>query len=37
VVTSYDSGNGCPNNQNSVLWFSHPDGSPDGGNAVLGW
>jgi hypothetical protein len=37
VVTSYDSGTGCRNNQNSVFWFSHPDGSPDSGNAVLGW
>lgn len=37
VVTGYDSGNGCPNNQNSVFWFSHPDGSPDSGNAMLGW
>jgi hypothetical protein len=37
VVTSYDSGNGCRNNQNSVFWFSHLDGSPDSGNAMLGW
>jgi hypothetical protein len=37
VVTSYSSGNGCRDQQNSVFWFSHPDGSPDNGNAVLGW
>ncbi|MFC5581521.1 peptide-N4-asparagine amidase [Rhodanobacter terrae] len=37
VVTGYASGSGCRNNQNSVSWFSHPDGSPDSGNAVLGW
>ncbi|WP_254427178.1 peptide-N4-asparagine amidase [Rhodanobacter sp. C01] len=37
VVTSYDSGKGCPDQQNRVYWFSHPDGSPDTGNAMLGW
>jgi len=38
VVSSYDSGNGCPDQQNRVFWFTHPDGSPDDGNAaVLGW
>ncbi|MEO8809028.1 MAG: peptide-N4-asparagine amidase [Rhodanobacter sp.] len=37
VVTSYDSGKGCPDGQNRVYWFSHPDGSPENSNAVLGW
>jgi hypothetical protein len=37
VVSSYDSGKGCPDQQNRVFWFTHPDGSPDFGNAVLGW
>ena len=37
VVTSYDSGKGCPDGQNRVYWFSHPDGSPQNSNAVLGW
>lgn len=37
VVTRDDRGTGCRNGQNRVLWFTHPDGSPDSGNAVLGW
>lgn len=37
VVSSYDSGQGCPDQRNRVYWFTHPDGSPDNGNAVLGW
>jgi len=37
VVSSYDSGQGCPDHRNRVYWFTHPDGSPDNGNAVLGW
>lgn len=37
VVTSYSSGNGCRNQQNRLFWFSHPDGSPDTGNTMLGW
>ncbi|MEO8777899.1 MAG: peptide-N4-asparagine amidase [Rhodanobacter sp.] len=37
VVTSHDSGKGCPDGQNRVYWFSHPDGSPQNNNAVLGW
>ena len=32
VVTAWSSGTGCPNGQNSVIWFSHPDGSPDQGD-----
>ncbi len=37
VVTTNAEGMGCPNGQNQVWWFSHPDGSPDGGNSLLGW
>ncbi|MFA6231458.1 MAG: peptide-N4-asparagine amidase [Rhodanobacter sp.] len=37
LVSSYDSGKGCPNGQNRLYWFSHPDGSPEDGNVVLGW
>ncbi|HEY8683521.1 MAG TPA: peptide-N4-asparagine amidase [Rhodanobacter sp.] len=37
AVSAYDTGKGCPDKQNRVYWFSHPDGSPDNGNAVLGW
>ena len=36
VVSSYATGTGCPNKQNRVFWFTHPDGSPENGNAVLG-
>jgi len=32
VVTAWSSGTACPNGQNSVNWFSHPDGSPDQGD-----
>lgn len=37
AVSGYTTGTGCPGRQNRVLWFSHPDGSPENGNAVLGW
>ena len=37
VVSSYDSGNGCPDHRNHVYWFSHPDGSPDNGDIVPVW
>jgi len=37
VVSSYATGTGCPGKQNRVFWFTHPDGSPENGNAVLGW
>lgn len=37
AVTSYGTGQGCPNHSNRLQWFSHPDGSPDNGNTVLGW
>ena len=30
VLVSSSQGNGCPNDQNSVDWRAHPDGSPDG-------
>ncbi|GLQ89103.1 hypothetical protein GCM10007898_26750 [Dyella flagellata] len=30
VITSHILGAGCPNNHNWVIWFAHPDGSPDG-------
>jgi hypothetical protein len=36
VVTSYDSGTGCPRGSNHVFWFTHPDGSPDNGNGIPG-
>jgi len=36
VVSSYDSGAGCPDGSNRVFWFTHPDGSPDNGNAIPG-
>ncbi|WP_158881218.1 peptide-N4-asparagine amidase [Rhodanobacter sp. L36] len=37
AVTSYGTGQGCPDRTNRLQWFSHPDGSPDNGNTVLGW
>jgi len=37
LVSSYDSGKGCPGNTNRVYWFSHPDGSPDNGNVIPAW
>jgi len=37
VLSRYATGTGCPNQRNRVRWFSHPDGSPENGNAVLGW
>lgn len=33
ALATSTNGNGCPNGQNAVQWFAHPDGSPDG----LGW
>lgn len=33
IVATETSGVGCPNGHNAVLWFAHPDGSPDS----LGW
>ena len=29
VLASWETGTGCPNQQNSLQWQSHPDGSPD--------
>lgn len=29
ALASYTSGNGCPDGNNRVSWFAHPDGSPD--------
>ena len=37
AVTAYGTGKGCPGGRNGVYWFSHPDGSPDQGDALLGW
>jgi hypothetical protein len=37
AVSSYATGTACPNRQNRVFWFTHPDGSPENGNALLGW
>lgn len=37
VVTADTSGKGCPGGNNRVLWFTHPDASPDNGSTVLGW
>ncbi len=37
AVSSYATGTGCPDGRNRVWWFSHPDGSPENGNSVLGW
>jgi len=37
AVTAYTSGAGCPGGNNRVYWFTHPDGSPYNGNAILGW
>lgn len=37
AVTADTRGSGCPTGQNRLLWFTHPDGSPDSGNTVLGW
>lgn len=33
AVSAESYGANCPNGQNAVRWFAHPDGSPDG----LGW
>lgn len=37
AISSYTTGKGCPDQRNRVLWFTHPDGSPENDNAVLGW
>ena len=37
VVSSYDSGKGCPGGRNRVYWFTHPDGSPYNGNILPNW
>ncbi|HEX7815798.1 peptide-N4-asparagine amidase [Dyella sp.] len=37
VLTSYSQGKGCLGGRNRVAWFTHPDGSPDGGNASTLW
>jgi hypothetical protein len=37
AVTSFGTGQGCPDHANRLQWFSHPDGSPDNGNTILGW
>ncbi|WP_329741925.1 peptide-N4-asparagine amidase [Dyella sp. A6] len=37
VVTAYNSGRGCPDGINHVLWFTHPDGSPSFGRSLLDW
>jgi len=36
LVSSFNTGSGCPGGGNHVFWFSHPDGSPDNGNAIPG-
>jgi hypothetical protein len=36
LVSSFNTGSGCPGGSNHVFWFSHPDGSPDNGNAIPG-
>ena len=30
MLSAYSTGQGCPAQSNRVVWFSHPDGSPDG-------
>jgi hypothetical protein len=37
LVTAYQSGQGCPGKRNRVYWFTHPDGSPYQGDAMLPW
>jgi hypothetical protein len=37
LVSSDESGQDCPDHRNRVYWFSHPDGSPDNGDTMLGW
>ena len=37
AVTAYGTGKGCTGGQNGVYWFSHPDGSPWQGDALIGW
>ena len=37
ALASFKNGKGCLAGVNHVSWFTHPDGSPDGGNASLLW
>jgi Peptide N-acetyl-beta-D-glucosaminyl asparaginase amidase A len=37
ALASFKTGKGCLVGVNRVSWFTHPDGSPDGGNASLLW
>ncbi len=37
TVKQEERGHGCTDGRNRVFWFSHPDGSPENGNSVLGW
>jgi hypothetical protein len=37
ALASFTNGNGCRGGVNRVSSFTHPDGSPDGGNASLLW
>lgn len=37
ALASFTHGHGCLGGVNRVSWFTHPDGSPDGGNASLLW
>ena len=37
LLTAYTQGKGCLGGRNRVSWFTHPDGSPDGGNTSLIW
>jgi len=37
ALASFKNGKGCVAGVNRVSWFTHPDGSPDGGNASLLW
>ena len=37
ALASFKNGKGCVAGTNRVSWFTHPDGSPDGGNASLLW
>ncbi|MFK2890331.1 peptide-N(4)-(N-acetyl-beta-glucosaminyl)asparagine amidase [Dyella flagellata] len=37
LVTAYSTGQDCAGEQNRVLWFAHPDGSPYLGDSLLPW
>lgn len=37
TLASYTEGKGCLGGRNRLSWFTHPDGSPDGGNASILW